>query len=202
MVNDFRFLYTQPEDVCRGGLVEAVKVALVKDGEFFEWMEEHTDALRALEPEVLEEAVERSAVLHAKHIALGGDPFETGSSRPLDYGHWSAHKLEQLTDFALSHAEAVSVGVALDTLYATKQGWLTAEECERVLAVLEGLLLPIWHESVDLRDDQGRRRVINGLEEFREHLGGRLTVLMLKSLGEGFDLHELDETVWTSVWRS
>jgi 3-dehydroquinate synthase len=193
VVNDFRFLYTQPEDVCRGGLVEAVKVALVKDGEFFEWMEEHTDALRALEPEVLEEAVERSAVLHAKHIALGGDPFETGSSRPLDYGHWSAHKLEQLTDFALSHAEAVSVGVALDTLYASKQGWLTAEECERVLAVLEGLLLPIWHESVDLRDDQGRRRVINGLEEFREHLGGRLTVLMLKSLGEGFDLHELDE---------
>lgn len=193
VVNDFRFLYTQPDDACRGGLVEAVKVALVKDGDFFEWLEENVVALRTLEPAVLEEAVERSAVLHARHIALGGDPFETGSSRPLDYGHWSAHKLEQLTDFALSHAEAVSVGVALDTLYASKQGWLTAEDCERVLAVLEGLLLPIWHESVDLRDDQGRRRVINGLEEFREHLGGRLTVLMLKSLGEGFDLHELDE---------
>lgn len=194
VVNDFQFLYTQPEDACRGGLVEAVKVALVKDGAFFEWMEEHTEGLRKLEPAVLEEAVERSAILHARHIALGGDPFETGSSRPLDYGHWSAHKLEQLTNFSLSHAEAVSVGVALDTLYASRQGWLTAEESERVLAVLQGLLLPVWHESLDLRDAGGRREVFNGLEEFREHLGGRLTVLMLKGLGKGFDVHELDES--------
>jgi len=194
VVNDFQFLYTQPEDACRGGLVEAVKVALVKDGAFFEWMEEHTEGLRKLEPAVLEEAVERSAILHARHIALGGDPFETGSSRPLDYGHWSAHKLEQLTNFSLSHAEAVSVGVALDTLYASRQGWLTAEESERVLAVLQGLLLPVWHESLDLRDAGGRREVFNGLEEFREHLGGRLTVLMLKGLGKGFDVNELDES--------
>ncbi|MDA0767034.1 MAG: 3-dehydroquinate synthase [Verrucomicrobia bacterium] len=194
VVNDFQFLYTQPEDACRGGLVEAVKVALVKDSAFFGWMEENTEGLRKLEPAVLEEAVERSAILHARHIALGGDPFETGSSRPLDYGHWSAHKLEQLTNFSLSHAEAVSVGVALDTLYASRQGWLTAEESERVLAVLQGLLLPVWHESLDLRDAGGRREVFNGLEEFREHLGGRLTVLMLKGLGEGFDVHELDES--------
>ena len=192
VVNDFQFLYTQPEDACRGGLVEAVKVALVKDSAFFGWMEENTEGLRKLEPAVLEEAVERSAILHARHIALGGDPFETGSSRPLDYGHWSAHKLEQLTNFSLSHAEAVSVGVALDTLYASRQGWLTAEESER--AVLQGLLLPVWHESLDLRDAGGRREVFNGLEEFREHLGGRLTVLMLKGLGEGFDVHELDES--------
>lgn len=194
VVNDFQFLYTQPEEVCRGGLVEAVKVALVKDGKFFSWMEENIAGLRDLEPAMLEEAVERSAILHARHIALGGDPFETGSSRPLDYGHWSAHKLEQLTDFALSHAEAVSVGVALDTLYAARQGWLTAEQSERVITVLEGLHLPVWHESFDLRDSRGRREVFNGLEEFREHLGGQLTVLMLKDLGEGFDVHELDET--------
>jgi 3-dehydroquinate synthase len=193
VVNDFRFLYTQPEDACRGGLVEAVKVALVKDGEFFNWMEANLEGLRRLEPAVLEEAVECSAILHARHIALGGDPFETGSSRPLDYGHWSAHKLEQLTDFALSHAEAVSVGVALDTLYAARQGWLTDAQSERVLAVLEGLLLPIWDDSLDLRAEDGRRKVFHGLEEFREHLGGQLTVLMLKDLGEGFDVHELDE---------
>lgn len=193
VVNDFRYLYTQPDRACRGGLVEAVKVALVKDGAFFVWMEEHLAALCKLEPAVLEEAVERSAILHARHIALGGDPFETGNSRPLDYGHWSAHKLEQLTDFALSHADAVSVGVALDTLYARKQGWLTPEACERVLVVLEGLKLPIWHESFELRDEAGRREVFNGLEEFREHLGGEFTVLMLKDLGEGFDCHELEE---------
>ena len=127
VVNDFQFLHTQPELTRRAGLIEAVKVSLVKDGEFFEWLEANAASLCALDEATLEEAVERSAIHHARHIALGGDPFELGSSRPLDYGHWAAHKLEQLTDFELSHGEAVSVGVALDTLYAAKVGLLSAD---------------------------------------------------------------------------
>ena len=196
VVNDFRFLHTQPVRTRRAGLIEAVKVALVRDGEFFGWIEENVAGLRALEDPVLEEAVERSAIHHARHIAQGGDPFELGNSRPLDYGHWAAHKLEQLTDFELSHGEAVSVGVALDTLYAAKIGLLSMIDAERVLAVIEGLDLPVWHEALELRDRKGRRRVFNGLEEFREHLGGELTVLLLKEAGVGVDVHEIDETVW------
>jgi len=196
VVNDFQFLHTQPKLTRRAGLIEAVKVALVKDGEFFEWMERHVQKLRDLDEATLEEAVQRSAILHARHIALGGDPFELGSSRPLDYGHWAAHKLEQLTDFELSHGEAVSVGVALDTLYAAKVGLLNQAKAERVLKVIEALDLPLWHEALEDRDMKGRRRVFNGLEEFREHLGGELTVLLLKDLGVGFDAHEIDEQIW------
>jgi len=196
VVNDFAFLHTQPEKTRREGLIEAVKVALVKDGEFFDWIEAHTKELRDLNEQALEEAVQRSAILHARHIAQGGDPFELGSSRPLDYGHWAAHKLEQLTDFELTHGEAVSVGVALDTLYASKVGLLDAESAARVLKVIVELDLPLWHEALDLRDPQGRRRVFNGLEEFREHLGGELTVLLLKAPGQGIDAHEIDEAIW------
>lgn len=196
VVNDFRFLHTQPALTRRAGLIEAVKVALVKDGEFFEWMEGHVDDLRNLDEATLEEAVQRSAILHARHIALGGDPFELGSSRPLDYGHWAAHKLEQLTDFALSHGEAVSVGVALDTLYAAKSGILAAEDAQRVIEVIRALELPLWHEALELRDERGQRLVFRGLEEFREHLGGELTVLLLEGLGRGIDAHRIDERVW------
>lgn len=196
VVNDFRFLHTQPAETRRAGLIEAVKVSLVRDGEFFKWMEDHVTQLRDLEEAVLEEAVERSALHHARHIAEGGDPFELGSSRPLDYGHWAAHKLEQLTDFELSHGEAVSVGVALDTLYAAKVGLLAAGDAERVLSLIEGLQLPVWHEALELRDSRGRRRVFNGLEEFREHLGGELTVLLLRETGVGVDVHEIDEATW------
>ena len=196
VVNDFQFLHTQPELTRRAGLIEAVKVSLVKDGEFFEWMEANAASLCALDEATLEEAVERSAIHHARHIALGGDPFELGSSRPLDYGHWAAHKLEQLTDFELSHGEAVSVGVALDTLYAAKVGLLSADDAERVLCVIEQLNLPLWHEALELLDSKGRRRVFNGLEEFREHLGGELTVLLLASLGKGIDVHEIEERIW------
>jgi 3-dehydroquinate synthase len=198
VVNDFQFLHTQPELTRRAGLIEAVKVALVRDGELFNWMEENVEGLLSLDKAILEEAVERSAIHHARHIAQGGDPFELGSSRPLDYGHWAAHKLEQLTDFALSHGEAVSVGVALDTLYAAKVGLLKAGDSERVLKLIEGLELPIWHEALELKDPEGRRRVFNGLEEFREHLGGELTVLLLKETGVGVDVHEIDEVIWES----
>ena len=196
VVNDFCFLHTQPEGTRRAGLIEAVKVALVRDGEFFDWLEAHVSDLGDLEESVLEEAVERSALHHARHIAEGGDPFELGSSRPLDYGHWAAHKLEQLTDFELSHGEAVSVGVALDTLYSAKVGLLAVDDAERVLRVIEGLDLPVWHEALELRDADGKRRVFNGLEEFREHLGGELTVLLLKEPGVGVDVHEIEETIW------
>ena len=56
--------------------------------------------------------------------------------------------------------------------------------------------MPIWHEALELKDPKGRRRVFNGLEEFREHLGCELTVLLLKETGVGVDVHEIDESIW------
>jgi 3-dehydroquinate synthase len=193
VINDFRFLATQDEATCRAGLIEAVKVSLVKDREFFGWIESHAAELAALAPAVLEECVERSALLHARHIATGGDPFETGSSRPLDFGHWAAHKLEALTGYSLSHGPAVAVGLALDTLYSSQSGLLEPQLADRVLRVLDELKLATYHPALDWVDDGGRRRIFDGLDEFREHLGGELTVLLLRDLGEGVDVHEMDE---------
>jgi len=193
VVNDFTLLHTQPKDIRRDGLVEAVKVALVRDGAFFCWLEDNAKFLYDLKPAVLEEAVERSATLHAEHIAQGGDPFETGSSRPLDFGHWAAHKLEQISDFSLSHAEAVSIGVALDTVYSWRTGRISEDDAHRVLNLLLKLGMPLYHEGYEVRDAEGKREVIAGLEEFREHLGGELTVMLLRDLGKGEDVHQLDE---------
>lgn len=192
VINDFRFLHSQPEETRRVGLIEAVKVALVKDRAFFEWIEENLAELAALEPEALETCVEKSALLHARHITSGGDPFETGSSRPLDFGHWAAHKLEALTSYHLSHGPAVAVGLALDTLYSSRSGLAPPELAERVLAVLHGLSLASYHPALDWLDESGRRRVFDGLDEFREHLGGALTVLMLKDIGCSVDVHHID----------
>ena len=195
VINDFSFLASQSPEVRLDGLVEAIKVALVKDASFFNWLEEARPRLAKLEPEALKEAVERSAVLHARHIAEGGDPFEMGSSRPLDFGHWAAHKLEQLSEFRLSHARAVSVGLALDCLYAVAVGYLAEKDCDRVLNLLAGLGLPLWADEFELRDTDGRRLVYQGLEEFREHLGGELTILLLKSAGQGVEVHTMDEDI-------
>ena len=195
VINDFSFLHSQDEETRRGGLIEAVKVALVRDREFFDWIETNLTSLAALEPDALEACVEKSALLHARHIASGGDPFETGSSRPLDFGHWAAHKLETMTSYQLSHAPAVAVGLALDTLYSARAGLLKFSVAEQVLRVLDGLQLAIYHPALDWLDENGRRRVLDGLDEFREHLGGQLTVLLLEDVGRGIDVHQFNEVL-------
>ncbi|MFK7849887.1 MAG: 3-dehydroquinate synthase [Akkermansiaceae bacterium] len=192
VINDFRFLESQDEEASIAGLIEAVKVALVKDQSFFEWIEKNAFLLASHDRSVFEECVKRSALLHARHIALGGDPFETGSSRPLDFGHWAAHKMEALTDYQLCHAEAVVVGLALDTIYSHKIGLLGESESQRILQVLNTLGLRAYHPALDWTDQTGRRRVLTGLDEFREHLGGELTVLLLRDIGTGTDVHEFD----------
>mgnify|MGYP000450383222 CR=1 FL=1 len=195
VINDFQFLHSQDPQTNRAGLIEAVKVALVKDAAFFHWIEENLDALGSLESAALEFCVEKSALLHARHIALGGDPFETGSSRPLDFGHWAAHKLEALTGYRLSHARAVAIGLGLDTLYSIRAGFAPTNLADRVFRILSSLQLPIHHPALDWLDETGRRRLFSGLDEFREHLGGELTVLMLQDIGSGIDVHRIDTEI-------
>lgn len=189
---DTELLSTQPADSRRAGFVEAVKVALIRDPEFFDWIEARAAALADFDPLAEDELVHRSAALHARHIATAGDPFEQGSSRPLDFGHWAAHKLEQLTDFTLGHGEAVAIGVALDSLYAAASGLLPAADARRILAVLAALRLPRWHPALARRDASGRLAVLAGLDEFREHLGGELTVTLLAAIGRGIEVHQVD----------
>lgn len=200
VINDFGFLTTQDLETRRSGLVEAIKVALVKDHAFFEWIEKNITSLASCEMRELEECVEKSALLHARHITEGGDAFEVGSSRPLDFGHWAAHKIEALSNYQTSHAHAVAVGLALDVIYSAQSKLLPRVDAQRILKALRNLHLPVWHPALDLRDACGRREIFRGISEFREHLGGPLTVLMLKEIGQGVDVHELcEETIETCL---
>lgn len=200
-LNDFLFLHSQPLALKRAGLAEVVKVAVVKDAAFFDWLERNAPALAACERDELEYAVERSALLHASHIARGGDAFELGSSRPLDFGHWAAHYMETMSGYTLGHAEAVSVGMCLDILYSVKKGWLPAGEAERIVSVLKALRLPVFHPLLRRRAADGKCEVLKGLEAFREHLGGHLTVLMLNGIGQGKDVHEIDAALMEECIR-
>ena len=193
VINDFDFLRTLDNRDWKSGCAEAVKVALIKDSDFFSWIEKHATAIRDRDMKLMEELIIRCADLHMHHISHSDDPFEMGSSRPLDFGHWAAHKLEQLSSFDIRHGEAVSIGISLDVMYATFAGYLSEELSDRVLQTLAALGLDLFHPL--LLADQGKSinpLLIRGLEEFREHLGGRLTIPMISELGVKFDVHELN----------
>lgn len=186
--NDLTFLRTLDDRDWRSGIAEAIKVALIKDVTFFKYIEENAVLLANRDETAMAYLIHRCAEMHTDHIA-GGDPFEFGSSRPLDFGHWAAHKLEYLTNFEVRHGEAVAIGIALDCIYAMKTGMLPENDLHRILDVLAKLGFDLYHPKLAENDKINLR---NGLQEFREHLGGRLTIMLLEKIGKGVEVHELD----------
>jgi 3-dehydroquinate synthase len=195
VINDSDFLLTLSDRDWMAGVSEAVKVALLKDAQFFDYIEKHAADLVARNMEAMEWVVYRCAQLHLEHIATSGDPFEMGSSRPLDFGHWAAHKLEQLSHYEVRHGEAVAVGIALDSAYSYRMGMLSEADLKRIIDVFQALEMRIYVPELDACDAKGVRHVFNGLIEFREHLGGVLTIMLLSSVGRGVEVHEIDTDV-------
>lgn len=192
VINDFDLLASLSDRDKRAGYIEAVKVACIRDSEFFVRLEQDALALAAFEPEPMKHLIRRSAELHLNHIANGGDPFEMGSARPLDFGHWAAHKLEQMSGYRLRHGEAVVIGIALDVLYSVRQGLLARPAAERILSLLERLGFTLFDPELKSVVASGELGILEGLEEFREHLGGELTITLLSDIGRGLEVHLMD----------
>ena len=189
VVNDFDLLRTLPARDMRSGIAEAIKVALIRDAGFFGRLREQRHRLAAFEREPIEAMIIRCAELHLAHIRSCGDPFELGSSRPLDFGHWSAHKLEELSRGEMRHGEAVAVGIAIDSLYSQRAGLLGESELYAIMATLQDLGFGL--RPVVLR----QLGVDRALADFREHLGGELSITLLDGIGRGVQVSEIDASV-------
>ena len=187
VINDSDFLSTLSDRDWRCGFSEAVKVALIKNREFFNTIASDAKRIRARDEDAALPIIRQSAEMHLQHIVNCGDPFELTHARPLDFGHWSAHKLEQMTDFQLRHGEAVAIGIALDVTYAVMAGYCDKSAVAAVRACLSDLGFALYDDALSDADE-----LLEGLEEFREHLGGQLTIPLLREIGVGFEVHDID----------
>jgi 3-dehydroquinate synthase len=194
VLNDLDLLRKLPARYWTGGIAEIFKVALIKDAKLFHRLRRSAAALRRREAATIEPLVIRSARIHLEHIRDGGDPFEMGSARPLDFGHWSGHKLERLTHHRLGHGEAVAIGIALDVCYAVTQRLLTEQERDTILDALHAVGLPLWDEACRQAAPTGGAALLEGLEEFREHLGGRLTITLPRGIGARIEVNRVDQS--------
>ena len=125
----------------------------------------------------MQRLVVRCAEIHLEHIRTNGDPFEYGRARPLDFGHWSAHKLELMSEFRISHGEAVASRRPARFHLRAEQGWISRRRAgadPRRACSESGFRL--WFAELDQRDAEGQRAIFGGLRDFQEHLGGELTV--------------------------
>ena len=193
VINDFAFLESLDDTSRRAGIIEAIKVALVRNKKFFIEIEKLSDRLFKLEQAALEYVIQRSAEEHVDHISTSGDPYELGSARPLDFGHWVAHKLEQISAFRIGHGEAVAVGLAVDLIYSKRVGIISKDDCDRILNLIRSTGFNIYDPELS-RIEAGRSVILQGLEEFREHLGGLLTITLVPEIGRKIEVNDMDET--------
>lgn len=192
VINDFAFLRSLPLRDWRNGIAEAFKVSVIRDASFLDYLVSHAAALRQRDEESMQHLVFRCAELHLDHIRSNGDPFEFGSARPLDFGHWSAHKIETMSGFATSHGDAVATGITLDAAYAVLHGWLAERDFTRIHHGLRESGFALWSDELDRRDRDGKRTVFGGLQEFREHLGGQLSITFPNGVGNRVEVHEIN----------
>jgi len=189
IINDSDFLETLQQRDWISGISEAIKVALIKDKTFFKYIADNAVALKNREMEPMQYVIYKCAEMHMHHIAQGGDPFESGSSRPLDFGHWAAHKMEFMTNYELRHGEAVAKGIALDVTYAQLVGLISEEDLQHILDVMIAIGFDL---SLPVQSNDKIEHLLNGIEEFREHLGGQLTITLISELGVKHDVHTID----------
>lgn len=183
VLNDVMFLATLNFEQWIGGISEAFKVAIIKDAAFFEFLVHAASGLKARDTALMAEAVRRCAILHLDHIRTNGDPFEFGSARPLDFGHWAAHKLESMSRFRIGHGQAVAIGIAMDAHIAVRQGLMTEADFNRIIDGLQACGLPVWDELLHRQAPDGSLEVLAGLAQFREHLGGDLMITLPNGIG-------------------
>ena len=195
VINDINFISKLSERDKIAGMAEAVKVALIRDKKFFNWLELNSEKLALFEKNEMKQMIRRCAELHMHQISNGGDPFEMGSARPLDFGHWSAHKLESMTNYRLRHGEAVAIGIALDARYSVLAGMLDKGLEERICCLLEYLGFKLWNVAIEKTNKDDGLELIKGLKDFQEHLGGELTITLLKNIGVGFEVNEIDISI-------
>ncbi len=191
IINDSDFLQTLVQRDWISGIAEAIKVALIKDKAFFESIEQNADKLKKRDLDAMQAVIYRCAEMHMQHIAQGGDPFESGSSRPLDFGHWAAHKMEQMTNYGLRHGEAVAKGIALDITYAHLLKLITEQDLNRILDVMDKIGFDL---SIPVETETEINRLLLGLQEFQEHLGGELCITLINGIGAKHDVNVIDQS--------
>ncbi len=191
VINDPLFLSSLEQRDWIAGIAEAMKVALIKDKDFYAFVKNNAQKLKKRDGVIMNKLIYRCAELHMQHIAEGGDPFERGSSRPLDFGHWAAHKIEHMTAYTLRHGEAVAKGMALDISYASEIGIISEELADEIITVLKEIGFDL---EIPVRTEKDIRELLKGIEEFREHLGGQLTITLIDGIGSKKDVHEVNMT--------
>jgi 3-dehydroquinate synthase len=193
VVADTDTLATLPDRELRAGAAEVVKYGLIRDPEFFAYLERHAEALVGREPEVLAEGIYRSCRNKAEVVAA--DEREGGQRALLNLGHTFAHAIETGTGYTeWLHGEAVAVGMVMAAEASWRLGLLPGEDLTRVRTLLDRMGLPLTAPA-----DLATERYLDLMGVDKKAEGGRVRYVLLEAVGAAFVTAEVPEDVITAA---
>ncbi|MBQ7626286.1 MAG: 3-dehydroquinate synthase [Rhodocyclaceae bacterium] len=170
-------LATLPARELSAGLAEVIKYGLIRNTEFFVWLENHLDALLAGDAAALQYAIGQSCACKAEIVAA--DERETGERALLNLGHTFGHALE--AEFGYGnwlHGEAVAVGTMMAAAASKARGWLNDADCERIARLFERAHLPVRIPPADVE------RLIDWMRGDKKVASGKLRLVLLEAIGQ------------------
>ncbi len=173
---DIKAWSTLPKREICSGLAETIKHACISDKEFFEYIEKNIEEILALKTEVCEHIAEENCKI--KYKVVMKDERESGLREILNLGHTVGRAIETVSEYKLLHGEALSIGLVAEVKLAYKLGYVTAEERDRVINLLEKANLPIAiPEYID------REKLVKKLYTDKKVRDGKLRFVLQKGIG-------------------
>jgi 3-dehydroquinate synthase len=174
---DIATLDTLPDRELKAGLAEVIKYGLIRDIEFFEWLEENVERLLARDSEALAYAVERSCRNKAEVVAA--DETEQGERATLNLGHTFGHAIETGLGYGVwLHGEAVAAGSVMAAELSRQLGWLSSDDLARICRLFERAGLPVVGPAM------GVARYLELMGHDKKVADGRLRLILLERIGK------------------
>jgi len=177
VIADANVLDTLDDRQLSAGLAEVIKYGLIRDVEFFAWLENNICALLARDKQALSFAIERSCINKAEIVAV--DETETGVRATLNLGHTFGHAIETGAGYgAYLHGEAVAIGTCQAADLSRRKGWLNDADVERIIALFKKSGLPVYPpEQIDAD------RFLDLMAVDKKNVDGQIRLILLKKIG-------------------
>jgi len=186
VIADTLTLNTLPDRELSAGMAEVIKYGLINDADFFEWLEEHMEALMSRDLVLLAEAIRRSCADKAQIVAA--DEKEAGQRALLNLGHTFGHAIETGMGYGKwLHGEAVGAGMAMAAEMSCRLGWIDDNKVNKINALLNRASLPVSPpESMSGADFMGLMSVD------KKVLDGKMRLVLMKDIGHSIISDDFD----------
>jgi 3-dehydroquinate synthase len=200
VIADIDTLKTLPSREFSAGMAEIIKYGLIRDQEFFNWLEKNIEGLMQLNPSLLIEAIERSCQNKADVVEI--DEHESGIRATLNLGHTFGHAIENAMGYGVwLHGEAVATGMVMAAHLSKLMGWLKDAEFNRIVKLLKEAKLPI--DPPKISEDQ----YMHLMSMDKKVVDGKIRLVLQKGIGDSvitsdYDVNHLKTTLQTSKFSA